>query len=266
VSLVIKLSAPATHEFWEIPILFEDDHLLALDKPARLLTSVDQHAPERPSLIQLLHGAIEQGKPWARARGIAYLMNAHRLDFETSGVLLLARSKSALAALADLFGSQKATTAYLALVQGAPAADPFEIEAKIGPQPNAWGLMRVDARHGKQARSRFTVVEKFSGYTLLRCYPLTNRKHQVRVHLRHAGWPIVSDERYGGQPLLLSRLKAHYRLKPGHTERPLTPSAALHAESLSLPHPVTGAPLTITAPMPKDLMVALKYLRRYAPA
>src|ERR1041384_377942 len=82
---VIKLSSPATREFWEIPVLFEDAHLLALDKPAGLLTSPDRYDPERPNLMGLLHAGIAAGKPWAVERGLNYLSNAHRLDFETSG-------------------------------------------------------------------------------------------------------------------------------------------------------------------------------------
>jgi len=108
------------------------------------------------------------------------------------------------------------------------------------------------------------VLEKFSGWTLLRCEPFTSRTHQIRVHLRHAGLPIVGDELYGGKPLWLSRLKRDYRLKPGHTERPLFSRVALHAEQLTLPHPVTGETVAISAPWPKDFKVAVKYLRQFA--
>ena len=118
----IKLSSPATRKFWEIPVLFEDEYLLALDKPGGLLTSPDRYDPQRPNLMKLLHAAIAGGKPWARERGLNYLMNAHRLDFETSGVILLAKSKPALVALANLFGSEKPLKKYAALVQGTPTA------------------------------------------------------------------------------------------------------------------------------------------------
>ena len=104
----------------------------------------------------------------------------------------------------------------------------------------------------------------FPAGLLLRCQPLIERTHQIRVHLRHAGFPVVGDELYGGKTLWLSRLKRNFRLKPGHEERPLISRAALHAEELTLPHPVTGETLTITAPWPKDLRVALKYLRQFA--
>jgi RluA family pseudouridine synthase len=261
----IKLSSPATHEFWEVPVLFEDDHLLALDKPSRLLTSPDRYDPQRPNLMKLLHAGIELQKPWAARRGLSYLMNAHRLDFETSGVILLAKTKPVLVALANLFGTEKPAKSYLALVHGQPVQPAFEVNAKLAPHPVKTGLMRVDEKNGKRSRTLFELLEEFNGYSLLKCQPLTGRTHQIRVHLRQAGLPIVGDELYGGSQLLLSRLKSDYRLKPNKTERPLLDRVALHAAELRLVHPVTGSEITITAPWPKDLTVAVKYLRRYAP-
>ncbi|MGB7769329.1 MAG: RluA family pseudouridine synthase [Verrucomicrobiia bacterium] len=261
---IIKLSSPATREFWEIPVLFEDDHLLALDKPAGLPVSPDRDDPQRPNLMTLLHAGIAAAKPWARERGLNYLMNAHRLDFGTSGVILLAKNKSVLVALANLFGSEQPLRQYLALVHGSAEEDEFEMDAKLAPHLLKNGLVRVDAKTGRRSKTRFKVLERFSGYTLLKCEPLTVRTHQIRVHLRHAGLPIVGDELYGGKKFWLSRLKPDYRLKPGHEERPLISRDALHAEELTLPHPVTGQILTITAPWPKDLKVAVKYLRQFA--
>ena len=92
----LKLSSPATREFWEIPVLFEDEHLLAVDKPSGLLSSPDRYEPNRPSLTKLLHAGIAQGKPWAKERGLTYLMPAHRLDLEASGVMLLAKRRDYL--------------------------------------------------------------------------------------------------------------------------------------------------------------------------
>ena len=260
----VKLSSPLTREFWSIPVLYEDEHLLALDKPAGLLTSPDRYDPNRPNLMKLLHAGIERGAPWARARSWSYLMNAHRLDFETSGVILLARSKPVLVELANLFGTGKPLKTYIALVHGVPAKPTFEVDAKLAPHPAKVGMMRVDPKHGKKSRTQFDVIEQFQAHALMKCAPLTGRTHQIRVHLRHAGLVIVGDALYGGGPLLLSRLKAGYRLKPGQTERPLMGRTGLHAEQLSLPHPVTGAWLSIAAPWPRDLSVAVKYLRRYA--
>jgi RluA family pseudouridine synthase len=263
-STVIKLSSPATHEYREIPVLFEDAYLLALAKPGGLWTSPGRDDPQRPSLMNLLRAGIAESKLWAKERGLIYLMNAHHLDYETSGVILLAKSKPVLIQLANLFGSEKPVKKYVALVQGAPEKERFEIDAKLAPHPVKTDVIRVDPKSGKRSRTLFEVRERFAGYTLLDCEPLTDRAHQIRVHLRHTGLPVVGDEWYGGRPLFLSRLKQNYRLKEGRMERPLMARAALHAEQLRLPHPVTGEPLTITAPWPKDLTVAVKYLRKFA--
>jgi RluA family pseudouridine synthase len=265
-SAFIKLSSPATHEFWEIPVLFEDAHLLALDKPAGLLTSPESDDAQPPNLMKLLHAGIAEAKPWARERGLTYLMNAHRLDSDTSGVILLAKNKPALLALADLFGTNKPVRKYLALIRGEPVEEHFEVDAKIAPHPVQDGLMRVDFDNGKKSKTRFEVLEKFlrTGNALLKCEPLTERTHQIRVHLKHAGFAVVGDQLYGGKPLWLSRIKPNYRLKPGHEERPLISRVALHAESLVVLHPVTNEVVTITAELPKDLRVALKYLRQFA--
>jgi RluA family pseudouridine synthase len=262
----IKLSSPETQEFWEIPVLFEDDHLLALDKPARVLTSPDQSDPGRPSLLQLLHAGIETGKPWARERNLTYLSHAHRLDADTTGVLLFAKSKAALIALADLFGSEIPLKKYHALVRGIPQEKQFEVDAPLAPHPLKPGLMRVDPNAGKKSRTRFTLLEEFPRheYSLLLCEPLITRSHQIRAHLRHADLPVVGDELYGGKFLWLSRLKQDFRLKPGREERPLISRAALHAAELSLPHPVTKETVLIKSETPKDLKVALKYLRQFS--
>src|SRR5436853_4842027 len=118
---VIKLSSRATRDFWEIPVVYEDEHLLALNKPPLLLTSPDRYDPERPNLMKLLHRDIERGAPWTKVKKITYLANAHRLDFETSGVILLTKTKPVLVAVANLFGSEKPVKTYVALVDGTPA-------------------------------------------------------------------------------------------------------------------------------------------------
>jgi RluA family pseudouridine synthase len=263
VSAVVKLSSPATREFWEVPVLFEDDSLLALDKPARLATSPDGANPERPSLTNLLHEGINAGKPWAKECGLTYLMNLDRLDAEASGVILFAKNKTAQTALADLFGSEKLSKKYLALVRGVPADDQFEINEKIAPHPVIAGMMRVDSRTGKRSRTLVQTLEHFSNYTLLECRAATDRPHQIRVHLSYIGLPVVADSLYGGRPLFLSRLKKNYHEKKDQPERPLISRAALHAEQLEIPHPATGKQLNISAPWPKDLKAAMKYLEQF---
>ncbi len=263
---VVKLSSPATGDFWEIPVLFEDEHLLVLAKPARLLSSPDRYDAARPNLMRLLHDAVVAGKPWARERGINYLANAHRLDFETTGVFLLAKNREALVVLANDFGSGIPKKTYLALVEGSPPEDEFSVDVKLAQDEFHPGRMRW-TRDGKKSLTHFRVLERFAGVTLLSCHPVTGRTHQIRVHLKYAGHSIYGDEIYGHAiQLWLSSIKPGYRLKPGAFERPLTPSLALHAWKLEFPHPITKASIEVEAKVPHDLEVALKYLRKYAKA
>jgi 23S rRNA-/tRNA-specific pseudouridylate synthase len=266
VTAAIKLSSPATREFWEIPVLFEDEHLLALDKPVGLLTSPDPVNLERPSLLKLLHAGIADKKPWALEHKLDYLKNVADPDFETGGVLLLAKSKPAFLALADLASAGKIRTRYVTLVQGGLLEKSFVVDAKLSPHPVKPGMMLVDSLGGKKAETQFEVLETFPrlGYALLAGEPLFDRPHQVRVHASHVGLKVVGDQFYGGKPLWLSRLKPDYRLKPGHEEKPLIGRAALHVEQIILPHPVTNELVTIKTEWPKGLKVAVKYLRQYS--
>ncbi len=258
----IKLSAGAGRGFWEVPVLAEDAHLLALDKPAGLLVSPDRYDRERPNLMRLLHEGIEARKPWAGGRAIIYLANAHRLDFETSGVLLLAKDRPTLVHLAEMFGNGVPSKTYLALVSGSPPPE-FEIDLKLRPDREDPSRMRW-ATDGKKALTRFVVREDFGGMALVECRPETGRTHQIRVHLMAAGFPILADPLYGGgRRLYLSQLKRGYRPKPGEEERALTPRLALHASRLVLPNPATGEPFAAEAPLPKDMEVALKLLRKH---
>jgi RluA family pseudouridine synthase len=264
-STAIKLSSPATGEFWEIPILFEDSHLLALDKPAGLPATPDAGSTDAdpPSLLKLLHAAVAARKPWTLEGERRFLLNVNDLDAETTGVLLFAKSKPVLEELSNLLGTEKVIRNYLALVEGAPVEDRVEFRFKLAPNPVRAGTMRVNPR-GKRSHTICEAMEKFRGFTLVRCRAVTDRPHQLRVHLRFGGVPVVGDRIYRGKPLLLSSLKSEYHLKPDQIEKPLLARAAVHAWEFSFPHPVSREAVAITAPWPKDLQVAVKYLRRYA--
>jgi RluA family pseudouridine synthase len=263
-SPTLKLSNPSTREFWEIPILFEDEHLLIIDKPHGLPVFPDANAEDRHSLSGLLLAAVDTRKPWVLERGLTYLQPVLRQDDEMSGVHPLAKSKEAHAALASYLGSEQPNFTYAVLVQGIPPQKEFTINAPLAAHPTELGLMHISKLEGKKSKSLFTVVESFNNATLLHCRPLTHRPHQLRVHLRSQLLPVFGDTAYGGPPLLLSDLKRDFRLKPNRKELPLLGAAWLHALKMELPHPITQQPLVLEAPLPKHLTVALKYLRRYA--
>ncbi|MFM2295220.1 MAG: hypothetical protein RLZZ350_1633 [Verrucomicrobiota bacterium] len=260
----IKISHPVSSGFWEIPALFEDEHLLALDKPVGLALAADSARPELPALMPLLHAAIAAAKPWATARALTFLDCLHHVDAEVGGVLLLAKTQDAFTQLANQFSSDKVRHRHTVLVHGTPGEETFFEDGKIAPHPVRPHEFHLDPLRGKKARTDFAVLEKFRDHTLLRAETAFARSHQIRVHLERAGWPVVADELYGGQNLWLSRLKPGFRLKPNRDERPLLAAPAVHSTELAFVHPATAAALTLTAPSPKHFTVALKFLRQYA--
>jgi RluA family pseudouridine synthase len=262
---VIKLSASQAGQFWELPVIFEDAELLALDKPAGLAVTLLPTQPvDDPSLMKLLHAAIAEKKSWTTQNGIEYLQAVHRLDAEASGLLLLAKTKTTFTALANVAGAGLLDRTYLALVQGSASFDNWQVDLPLSPRPASAGFFRIDDRRGKKSSTKFEVVDRFSRWTLLRCRPAYDRPHQVRAHLARERLPLAADPLYRGGLIYLSRLKRNYTLKEGAVEQPLIARPALHSESLRAIHPVTGQPLELTCSLPKDFAVTVKYLKRYA--
>lgn len=235
------------------PVLFEDDSLIAFAKPAGLPVVPERWKRGAPDLMSFVHARL--APDW---------FNVHRLDRDTSGVLLCAKTKAAVRDLTQQFAAGKAEKRYLALVARAPARPSGQIDAPLAPDPRRAGRMRVSPG-GKEAVSEYVVLERWrSGHALVEVRPRTGRQHQVRVHLAHLGCPIVGDPLYGeGQPLLLSQLKRGYR-GDRSAEKPLVARLALHAESLTVRHPIARQPLRLRAELPRDLALALAMLRRHA--
>jgi 23S rRNA pseudouridine1911/1915/1917 synthase len=222
-----------------VEILHEDDAILAVNKPAGLLAVPDRFDKDKPDLISLLQAA----RP---GEGLA---NVHRLDFNTSGVFAVAKTQEAFRDLARQFRDRETRKVYAALVRGTPDISPLTIDLPIGRHPKFPGLARIDHSRGSEALE--VTIE-------------SGRMHQIRVHVQAIGCPLVGDPDYGGTPLLLSQIKSDYKAKDNEPERPLLDRPALHAEKLTLSRPGIGEKLTIEAPWPKDLTVALKQLRKYA--
>lgn len=240
------------------PILFEDDAIIAFDKPSGLLIAPDRREKARENLMDLVHAQL--GSDTA---------NVHRIDADTSGLVLCAKTKPALDFLSGQFQSKTVAKTYHALTVGVPAADEFTVDLVLKEDDAKPGRMCVVKKHGQASVTEFSVREKFPqpagrpAFACLECRPLTGRTHQIRVHLAASGTPILNDPIYGdATQLLLSNLKRGYKGRAD--ERPLLARLALHAGGLTFTHPVTRERQTITAPLPKDFAVALKYLRKFA--
>ncbi len=222
--------------------------MLAVNKPAGLLCVPGRYDKAEANLWDLLRSA----------RALPDLTNPHRLDRYTSGVMIFTKTIEAYRSVTEQFRERQTRKIYTALCRGDAVAQ--TIDLPIGERPDTPGLSRIDHKHGKPSRTHLRVVERYRGYSLLEVEIETGRQHQIRVHLQAVGHPLVGDADYGGAPLLLSQLKRDYRAKAGEAERPLLARPALHAAEITLADPA----VTIRAPLPKDLVVALKYLRRYA--
>jgi len=240
----------------ELPVLYDEDGVLAVDKPAGLAVEPDRWQHDKPSLIASLL-ASEEGRPRI----------VHRLDRDTTGALLVARTVEAERRLREAFDSGLVNKTYLALVEGEhplPDGESEIIDQPIAPDARKSGRMRVH-EGGKPARTRFAVERRFQGYTLLRCEPLTGRTHQLRVHLRELAFPLAVDPVYGRRKaLVLSEIKRGYRQKRGHIEHPLIDRLTLHAAAIEFPSS-TGARVRVESPIPRDLARVLKQLAKVRP-
>ncbi|MEM1447997.1 MAG: RluA family pseudouridine synthase [Planctomycetota bacterium] len=254
----------------KIPILHEDDNVLVVDKPADLAVEPERWMRELGSLAGALLQRVEEDEEGAADGGLAYRPRlVHRIDKDTTGAVVVAKDLETERALRRAFEEGTIHKSYLALVEGEPYLGDDEtmtIEHPLGPVPKKSGRMRV-ASDGKPSRTRVAIAERFDGYSLLRCEPLTGRTHQIRVHLAHEGFPLVVDRFYGRRSeFKLSEFKASYRPKRGLPERPLIDRLTLHAHVVVLPPlGARDADLRVVAPVPRDLERVLKQLRKVRP-
>lgn len=179
-----------------IPILYEDRSVIAIDKPPGWMLVPHSWQKTNRNLQAAIVSALSEGMFWARSRGLKFLRHVHRLDAETSGVLLFARSLGALNNYGRLFESRKMEKTYLAVVRGIPKKEHWTCFEPIGPDPDEFGRMKVDRREGKQAETEFTVLQTGKDTSLVEARPFTGRTHQIRVHLLAGEHPVVGDDMY----------------------------------------------------------------------
>jgi RluA family pseudouridine synthase len=239
-----------------LPVVFEDELLLVVNKPAGLLSLPDGYIPDAPDLLTVLQPTF--GKLWI----------VHRLDRETSGVIVLARNEQTHAALNSQFENRLVSKVYHALINGNPVWDERTISAPLRVDADRYHRTIIDQDTGKAAETSFKVLERFGRqskrYTLVEAHPLTGRTHQIRVHLAALGLPVAVDALYGTKtPIMLSDFKRGYRGDP-ETERPLLDRLGLHACRLTIQHPVTAESVTFEAPYSRDIAATLNQLRKHA--
>lgn len=233
------------------PIIFEDDCLIAFDKPSGLLVSPDPRARAAVCLMALVQEKFG-----------AAVATVHRLDADVSGLVLCTKTKTALDFVSGQFQSKTVENIYEAIVVGSPAAETYTVDLVLKEDEAAPDRMCVVKKHGKAALTEFTVCARYGRFTHLECRLVTARKHQVRIHLSASDTPVLNDPIYGDETrLLLSEFKRGY--KGREEEKPLIGRLALHASRVTFIHPVSRERVTIAAPLQKDLAVALKYLGKY---
>ncbi len=255
---VVELDVPEEGPVPEpiaLDVLFEDEHLVAINKPAGMVVHPARGHWSGTLTNALAHHFNQLSDAGGRHRpGIV-----HRLDRDTSGVILVAKSNRAHYALADLFQSREVTKEYLAVVAGEPDRDADRIVQPIGPHPYQREKMAIRRRHPKarEAETRFEVAERLGGFAVVRVLPRTGRTHQIRLHMAHIGCPVLCDRLYGGRSRLLRS-----DLFDGGDATELLTRQALHAHRIALQHPLTRQPLDITAPLADDLRKLIALLRR----
>ncbi len=245
----------------KLHVLFEDHQLVAVDKPAGLATIPGRDEPD-----SVLHTLAQQLDLPATGSTDPRLRLVHRLDKDTSGVLLFAKTSAAQRFVSEQFQNNTIQKEYLAIVVGRPSESEGAIDAPLAPHPNKSARRMTVFKHGRRAITAWKVEQRFRDFALLRCFPRTGKTHQIRVHFAHIGLPLAIDPLYNPsrtEVLLLSQFKRGYRPARGDEERPLIARLTLHAQRLTFTHP-NGSLMTIECPPPKDFRATIAQLTKFA--
>ena len=230
-------------------LIFDNDDFIALNKPSGLLSIPDREGKEisLKTLLQEQYGKI---------------FTVHRLDKDTSGIIVFAKNEETHKHLSLQFETRQTEKIYVGLVIGSPANKKETIDLPIMEHPTKKGLMVIN-RKGKEALTDYEVLEDFGIYSWIRFQIHTGRTHQIRIHMKDIGHPIVCDELYGdGKPVLLSSFKKKFKLsKNEEEERPILNRLALHSQKLKFIG-ANGKTLEWEAPFPKDLKATLQQLEK----
>ncbi len=230
-------------------IVYENGDFIALNKPAGLL-SIPGREGKEISLKKILLEKYGQ------------IFTVHRLDKDTSGLIVFAKNEAAHKSLSLQFERRETKKIYLGLVIGSPADKKASINSAIAEHPVHKGMMVINSK-GEESLTDYEVLEDFGIYSWLQFQLHTGRTHQIRVHMKHIDHPVVCDELYGdGKPFFISSIKNKYKLsKNEEAEKPILSRLALHSCQLGFTD-VSGLPVELTAPLPKDLRATLQQLKK----
>jgi len=237
----------------KLAIIFEDEHLVIVNKAAPLLSIPDRFNAEKTNLYHLLQ----------KKYGEIFIV--HRLDKETSGVICFAKTTQAHQHLSQQFEVRTTQKYYHAIVQGTVTQNHGEIDSSIAHHPSIAGKMTIHKK-GKPSLSIYEVKERFKHHTLVEVDLKTGRTHQIRIHLTSIGHPLLVDSIYASkEEFYVSDVKNRgYQKRKNEEERPLISRLTLHAHQLILQHPVTEEQMSFIAEPPKDFRATLQQLRKWA--
>jgi 23S rRNA pseudouridine1911/1915/1917 synthase len=244
-----------------LSILHEDDAIIVVDKPAGMIVHPAKGHWEGTLASALAHhfGTLS-GRGGPTRPGIV-----HRLDRDTSGVIVVAKNDQVHDALSAQFKSREVEKEYLAIVVGAPDRDRDVINEPIGDHPThreKKAIRREDAS-ARPAVTEYEVIERFTGFAFLRARPRTGRTHQIRIHLAHVGHPVLCDRLYGGRALLSERELVPREKPSEQPDQILLDRQALHAHRLAVEHPIRRVRMTFEAALPADILKTLDALRHW---
>lgn len=241
-----------------LDVLYEDEHVVVVNKPPGMVVH-----PARGHWSGTLASALQFhfGPTLSTSGGMSRPGIVHRLDRDTSGVILVARTDQAHTKLAKQFAARSIEKEYFALVVGGPPHDRDLIDCPIGFHPHVREKMAIRRDHpdSRPAQTFYEVCERFDGFAAVRLLPKTGRTHQIRVHLNHVGCPVLCDRQYGGRSRIT---RGEIRREP-EDDTVLLHRQALHARRLRFTHPATGEPIEVEAPLPADMAAVLEELRRF---
>ncbi len=237
----------------KLDIIYQDDQIVVVNKPAELLTIPDRHDATKPSLYGELNKIF----------GKVFIV--HRLDRETSGILVFALNEDAHRDLSMQFENKETRKVYLAILDGSMHADDGEINKPIAEHTSVPGRMVV-AKRGKESLTLFKVIERFKHFTLVEADIRTGRTHQIRVHFQSISYPLAVDTLYGRRDKLVASdiKKAKFHVGKFTEEvQPLMSRTTLHAFRLQLRHPLSNETMTFETELPKDFKAVLNQLRKW---